>query len=310
MNNPLDSVDLHLIRVLHTVLAESSVSRAAMRLGSTQPAVSSALRRLRAITGDELLVRSGNAMVPTAFGASLIEPTACILREAQRLVEGAGRFDAARSTRLFRLAAADYMDPAFLPQLIATLKREAPQCGVDVLPLSAALDYRHAMAEGEVDVVLGNWLEPPQDLHLAPLLEDEIVCLVAADHPALRRGLDLQQYLQAEHVAPSPLRAAGEGVIDQHLHHLGLQRRIAVHCAFFNLIPGLVARSLLVLTTGRRFCQRYVEAGLAVRILPCPVPFPPLTYYLLWHARAHHDTAHRWLREQVREAASRSPTAT
>ncbi|MGC8508354.1 MAG: LysR family transcriptional regulator [Thiomonas sp.] len=307
MNNALDSIDLHLIRVLHTVLTESNVSRTALRLGTTQPAVSAALRRLRALTGDELLVRSGNAMVPTAFGASLVEPCACILREAQRLVDGVSNFDAMHSTRQFRLAAADYMDPAFLPELISTLKREAPLCGVDVLPLTASLDYRHALAAGEIDAVLGNWLEPPQDLHLAPLLEDEIVCLVAADHPALRRGLDLAQYLQAEHVAPSPLRAAGEGVIDQHLHHLGLQRNIAVHCAFFNLIPGLVARSLLLLTTGRRFCQRYVDAGLSVRILPCPVPFPPLTYYLLWHARAHLDAAHRWLRAQVREAAAKAP---
>ena len=307
MNNALDSIDLHLIRILHTVLTESNVSRAAMRLGSTQPAVSGALRRLRAITGDELLVRSGNAMVPTAFGASLIEPSACILREAQRLLGGTGPFDAMHTTRQFRLAAADYMDPAFLPQLIATLKREAPQCGVDVLPLSATLDYRHALAAGDVDAVLGNWLEPPQDLHLAPLIEDDIVCLVAADHPALRRGLDLDQYLQAEHVAPSPLRAVGEGVIDQHLHHLGLQRKVTVHCAFFNLIPGLVARSLLVLTTGRRFCQRYVDAGMAVHILPCPVPFPPLTYYLLWHERVHFDAAHRWLRAHVREAATQAP---
>ena len=304
MNNALDSIDLHLIRILHTVLTESNVSRAAMRLGTTQPAVSGALRRLRAITGDELLVRSGNAMVPTAFGASLIEPSACILREAQRLLGGTEPFDAMHSTRQFRLAAADYMDPAFLPQLIATIKCEAPQCGVDVLPLSATLDYRHALAAGDVDAVLGNWLEPPQDLHLAPLIEDDIVCLVAADHPALRRGLDLDQYLQAEHVAPSPLRAVGEGVIDQHLHHLGLQRKVTVHCAFFNLIPELVARSLLVLTTGRRFCQRYVDADMAVRILPCPVPFPPLTYYLLWHARVHLDAAHRWLRAHVREAAA------
>lgn len=306
MNNPLDSIDLHLIRVLHTLLTESSVSRAAMRLGASQPAVSAALRRLRAVTGDELLVRSGSGMVPTAFGASLLEPCASILREAQRLQAGGQTFDATRSTRLFRIAAADYMDPAFLPALVAGIKREAPSCGVDVVPLSREFDYRKSLAAGEVDAVVGNWLEPPQELHIAPLLDDEIVCLVAADHPALRRGLDLAQYLQAEHVAPLPLRAGGEGVIDQHLHHLGLTRRIAVHCGFFNLIPGLVARSLLVLTTGRRFCRHYVEAGLAVRILPCPVPFPLLTYYLLWHARSHHDAAQHWLREQVRLAAQGS----
>lgn len=75
---------------------------------------------------------------------------------------------------------------------------------------------------------------------------------------------------------------------------------------FFNRIPGLVARSLLVLTTGRRFCQRYVDAGLAVHILPCPVPFPPLIYYLLWHARVHLDAGHRWLRAHVHETATQA----
>lgn len=302
MNNPLDQVDLHLIRVLHTLLVESGVSRAAMRLGSTQPAVSAALRRLREVTGDELLVRSGAGMTPTPFGASLIEPTACMLREAQRLCKSAG-FDPAQATRRFSLAAADYLDPRFLPALVALIKRRAPGCEVDVLPLTASYDYHRALAEGEIDAVLGNWLAPPADLHLAPLLQDRIVCLIAREHPATRRGLDLAGYLQAEHVAPAPLRSAGEGVIDQHLRKLGLQRHVAVRCAFFNLIPDLVARSLLLLTTGERFCRHYLESGLPLAIVDCPVDFPPLTYYLLWHARSHHDAAHCWLRERVREAA-------
>lgn len=304
MNNPLDSIDLHLIRVLHTLLTESSVSRAALRLGMSQPAVSAALRRLRDTCGDELLVRSGSGMVPTERGRALIEPMAELLRQAQHLSGGDPHFDPATTTRVFRIAAADYLDPAFLPALVGRLKREAPTCGVEVLGLHPGYDYRRAMAAGEADVVLGNWLEPPADLHRAPLIDDEIVCLVARDHPATRRGLDVEQYLQAEHIAPTALRAAGDGVIDQYLQRQGMRRGIAVHCAFFNLIPGMVARSLLVLTTGRRYCERYVQAGVPVAIVPCPLAFPPLTYYLLWHARSHHDAAHRWLREQVRQAVA------
>ncbi len=300
MNNPLDSIDLHMIRVLHTLLTESSVSRAAVRLGMSQPSVSTALRRLRQLSGDQLLVRSGTGMVPTARGAELVEPMARLLREAQRLTAGSGRFEPASARRMFRIAAADYLDPAFLPTVVARLRHVAPGCTVEVLALHPGWDYRHAMACGEADIVLGNWLEPPPDLHRAPLFEDQIVCLVAADHPATRRGLDLEQYLRAEHVAPTSLRAVGEGVIDQYLQRRGLRRSIAVRSAFFNLIPEMVARSGLMLTTGRRYCEHFLRSGLAVSLVACPVDFPPLTYYLLWHARSHHDEAHRWLREQVR----------
>lgn len=300
MNNRLDSIDLHMIRVLHTLLTESSVSRAAVRLGMSQPAVSAALRRLRELSGDPLLVRSGAGMVPTARGADLVEPMARLLREAQKLSAGSTRFDPASTRRVFRIAAADYLDPAFLPMVVARLRRDAPGSSVEVLALHSGWDYRQAMASGEADIVLGNWLEPPTDLHRAPLFEDQIVCLVASDHPAATRGLDLEQYLRAEHVAPAPLRAAGEGVIDQYLHRRGLRRGIVVQSAFFNLIPEMITRSRLMLTTGRRYCEHYLRSGFAVSVVACPVDFPPLTYYLLWHARSHHDEAHRWLREQVR----------
>jgi DNA-binding transcriptional LysR family regulator len=83
---------------------------------------------------------------------------------------------------------------------------------------------------------------------------------------------------------------------------LGLARRVAVKTAHFSLIPLMVAQSLLVLTTGRLFCSRHVDS-LPVKILRCPVPFPPLTYYQLWHDVTHASASARWLREQVREVA-------
>src|SRR6185369_9056038 len=93
-------------------------------------------------------------------------------------------------------------------------------------------------------------------------------------------------------------------VIDEHLAGLGLARDIAVRSAHFSLIPLMVAQSLLVLTTGRLFCSRYVD-NLPVRIVRCPVAFPPLTYYQLWHDLTHASASGRWLREQVREVAGR-----
>ncbi len=298
-----DKIDLHLIRVLHTVLTERSVSRAAVRLGMHQPAVSAALKRLRDLAGDPLLVRSGPGMIPTDAALRMVEPAASILRAAEGLFSDARGFDPRTATRTFRVAASDYLDPLFLPQLVARIKSHAPLCPIEVLPLSADAHYHAHLAQGEVDVVIGNWPQPPDDLHMGRLFSDDVVCLVSRDHPAVRRGWTAEEWLAAEHVAPTPTHPGARGVIDAQLDGMGLQRHVTARCAHFSLIPDIVASSLLVLTTGRQFCERFTER-LPLAVLPCPVEFPRLMYYQLWHARTHHSAAAIWLRESVRIVAA------
>ncbi|MDP9044889.1 MAG: LysR family transcriptional regulator, partial [Pseudomonadota bacterium] len=304
-----DKIELYLIRVLKTLITERSVSRAAMRLQSTQPAVSAQLKRLRALTGDPLLVRAGNNMAPTETALRLLDPVTRMLQDADRLFSPRAHqraFEPLTSTATFRIAASDYLDPLFLPELVAHLKRAAPRVRLEILPLSGDFDYRRGLAAAEVDLVIGNWLKPPEELHLGRLLSDEVVCLVAENHPMARsagtRSWSEERYLACEHVAPSPLHAGtgghAPGVIDEHLASLGLARDVMVRSAHFGLIPLMVAQSLLVLTTGRLFCSRYVDA-LPVRIVRCPVPFPALTYYQLWHELTHASASGRWLRDQV-----------
>ena len=307
----VDTIDLHLIRVLLTVIQERSVSRAALRLGSSQPVVSAQLKRLRALTGDPLLVRSGAAMQPTAHALTLLEPATRLLQQAESLFAPQRRgaaFDPARSEALFRVAASDYLDPLFLPALVAHVKTLAPGVRLELMSLSQEFDYRHSLADGAVDLVMGNWLSPPAELHLGRLLTDEVVCLVAADHPAVRtpRQWTAARYLESEHVAPMPTHPGAIGVIDEHLAVQGRSRRIGVRAAHVSLIPPMVAASRLVLTTGRLFCSRYLDR-LPVRVVRCPVAFPPLTYYQLWHELTHAAPAMRWFREQVREVARSLP---
>jgi DNA-binding transcriptional LysR family regulator len=301
-----DKIDLHLIRVLHTVLVERSVSRAALRLGMYQPAVSAALKRLRELAGDPLLVRSGAGMVPTVAGLRMVEPAADILRAAEMLFSDARSFDPTTTRHVFSVAASDYLDPTFLPQLVTQLKAQAPSCGIDIHPLSADADYRHQLAQGQVDVVIGNWPKPPDDLHLGRLFGDEVVCLVAKHHPAVKRGWDAEAWLAADHIAPMPTHPGARGVIDDHLATLGLVRKIVARCPHFGLIPAMVAGSLLVLTTGRQYGERFVGA-LPVQILPSPINFPRMMYYQLWHERTHASNAGRWLREQIKGVAASLP---
>jgi len=310
-----DKIELYLIRVLKTLISERSVSRAAMRLQSTQPAVSAQLKKLRVLTGDPLLVRAGNNMAPTETALRLLEPAMRMLQDADRLFSPRARqrgFDPATSTATFRVAASDYLDPLFLPEVVAQVKRLAPQVRLEMVPLTSEYDYRRHLAAGQVDLVIGNWLKPPEELHLGRLMSDEIVCLVAEDHPAVRaattRAWTPERYLACEHVAPMPfhtsVEGASPGVIDEHLASLHLKRDVMVKSAHFSLIPLMVAQSLLVLTTGRLFCSRYTDS-LPLRIVRCPVPFPPLTYYQLWHDLTHASASGRWLREQVRDVASK-----
>jgi len=312
-----DKIELYLIRVLKTLITERSVSRAAMRLQSTQPAVSAQLKRLRALTGDPLLVRAGNNMAPTDTALRLLDPATRMLQDADRLFSPRAHqraFDPLTSAGTFRIAASDYLDPLFLPELVAHLKRVAPKVRLELMPLSGEFDYRRSLAAAEVDLVIGNWLKPPEELHQGRLLSDEIVCLVAEDHPVARlatqkplraaatRAWSPERYLACEHVAPTPFHANAPGVIDEHLASIGVTRDVMVRSAHFGLIPLMVAQSLLVLTTGRLFCSRYVDS-LPVRIVRCPVPFPPLTYYQLWHDLTHASASGRWLRDQVRDVA-------
>ena len=303
----LDKIELSLIRTFHTVIIERSVSRAALQLHSTQPAVSGQLKRLRALVGDPLLVRAGSGMAPTAVALQLLPAAAQVLAGAQALFGGhapARSFAPAQAQQLFRIAASDYLDPLFLPELVTRVRAQAPSVTLDLLPLTRDYDYRGQLARGEVDLVIGNWGSPPAELHLGRLVSDEIVCLVAADHPAVRspRQWTAERYLAAEHIAPTPLQAVGRGVVDDHLASLGLARHIVVRTPHFGLAPAMVARSQLVLTTGRQFCSRYTST-LALRILRCPVEMPALTYFQLWHDLTHGSAAVRWLREQVRDVA-------
>jgi len=306
-NTLLDKIDLHLIKVLHTVLTERSVSRDATRLGMYQPAVSAALKRLRELSGDPLLVRSGAGMVPTDAGLRMIEPSAHIIRAAEVMFSDARGFDPQTAQVSFRIAASDYLDPLFLPHLVSRIKKQAPLSHIDIQPLSGAQDYRQRLAQGDCDIVIGNWPKPPEDLHMGKLFADEVVCLVSQMHPAVRRKWTPEGWLAAEHIVPTPTHPGARGVIDDHLVGLGLSRNITARCPHFGLIPSMVASSLLVLTTGRQYCERYAAGALGtlpVKILPCPITFPPMTYYQLWHERSHASAQVRWLRDQVKAVAA------
>jgi DNA-binding transcriptional LysR family regulator len=299
----LQQIDLYLLTVLHHLLEDKNLSRVAVRLESTQPAMSAALKRLRDLTGDELLVKFGREMVLTEFAQGIVEPLSILLAQSGRLFRPEPSFKAASTERAFRIATSDFIDPQFLPRLVVALKKAAPKAQLEVRSLNVDVDFRGQLGNGNVDLVVSNLLTAPEDLHRGILLEDELVCLVAKGHVLTREEFSVERYLRADHIAPLPISAGTAGMVDDFLETQKLHRSISVYCPYFSLIPAMVADTELVLTTGRLFCSRFLS-HLPVEIIPCPVPFPKMTYYTLWHERVHHSLAHKWLRALVKQVAS------
>lgn len=295
-----ETLDTYLLKVFCILLAERSVSRTALKLNQSQPAISVALKNLRHVFQDPLLVREKGGMVPTDRALAILEHAKSALASIDSMLEVDKDFDPATTRQVFRIGSPDYMAPDFSAAVVARFRREAPNARLVLHALGPEFDFEQSLAEGDLDVVIGNWPEPPDRMHLSILLEDEIVCLMAADHPLVSRGMTLEDYIRIPHVVPVPYSITQRGVIDTVLASMRIQRHECIEAQSFMLSPYLLPGTDLVYTTTRYFAQYY--AGLLpLAIVKPPIDFPPMRFYQLWHARNHHSASHRWLRHMLGE---------
>lgn len=299
-----DALDIWLLRVLRTLLTERSVTQAALRLNQTQPAISTALRKLREALGDPILVRGKTGMVPTEFGESLLGPVQRTLREVDFVATPHGNFDPALTRRTFKIAAPDYLNDFFMPTLIARFREAAPHARLEIDSLNPTLDHSVALDGGELDLVLGNWPKPDARFARSDLFSDTVVCLMRADHPLAQAPLTPDAYFAAAHLAPTPYSGARRNAIEIGLARAGAARRVVTTLPYFGLVPQVLLRSDLIFTTTRRFATHYARV-LPLAVRDAPIPFPRIKCYLLWHPQPDrpHDVA--WLRGLVDEVSAR-----
>jgi DNA-binding transcriptional LysR family regulator len=290
-----DPFDTYLLRVLCTLLTECSVSRTAIKLNQSQPAISVALKRLRTAFKDPLLVREKGGMVPTERALGLLASARVALNEIDRLLIEQRPFDPTTTVQTFNVGSPDYLVVSFLTGVVETFRRSAPLAKLAVHSLGPDFDYERALADGALDIVIGNWPEPPEQLHLSPLLEDELVCVMGRNNPLARKKMTAQDYLQAPHVVPLPYSPSRRGVVDTHLATMRVTRNTRVVVPFFTMAPHLLPGTDLIFTTTRHFATYYASV-LPLAIVPSPIDFPRVRFYQLWHDRTHHSAGHRWLR--------------
>ncbi|NCE91113.1 LysR family transcriptional regulator [Pseudomonas sp. L13] len=288
--------DLNLLITLDVLLAEGSVARAAQRLRLSPSAMSRALARLRAATGDPLLVRAGRGLVPTPRALQLREQVSQLVQDAQAVLRPAHTLDLGAVVRTFTLRTSEEFIERFGPALLARIAQEAP--GVRLRFVHKSDKHSALLRDGGVDLETGvvDVGASPEVLTQA-LFRDRLVGVVREGHPLSRGPLSAARFAEGQHVYVSR-RGQDRGQIDDALEAQGLVRQVSIVVAGFNTAIALARGTDLIASVP----ERYITVP--PRGLHCfelPVTLPPFTVAMLWHPRQDADLAHRWLRTCLRE---------
>jgi DNA-binding transcriptional LysR family regulator len=297
----LARLDLNLLLVFHHLLREKRVSAVATVLGMSQPAVSSALGRLRASLGDTLFLRTQGGMEPTPYALQLAEPVAAALDGLQQALNVRASFDPVTSERRFTLAMTDVGEMYFLPVLMDALAQAAPGVTLNVVAVTSA-SLKDDMATGRTDLALGLLPQLQAGFFQQSLFRQPYVCLMREGHPLTSKDdLTLPDFAAASHVR---VIAAGtghgrvDGALSEALERQGLQRRIRLTVPHYVALGDVLGHSDLIATVPERFAQRVTRPfALTTRTLPLAVDGSAIHQF--WHARLHKDPGHQWLRTLV-----------
>lgn len=291
--------DLNLLVTLDVLLSEGSVARAARRLRLSPSAMSRALARLRASTGDPLLVRAGRGLVPTPRAMELRERVGQIVEDGRAMLRPAERLDLARLERVFTLRTSEGFTENFGPELVARVAAQAP--GVRLHLLRKPDKEAAALREGAVDLETGVVEQTTgPELRARLLFEDRYVGVVRAQHPLAKGKITLSRYLAGRHISVSR-RGTERGRVDEALTAINAERNLFVYVDGFGGALALARASDLIATIPERHTG-VLRTGMHTFALPFETPTIPVS--LLWHPRLHADPAHRWLRELVLETCA------
>ena len=299
----LRRADLNLLPALAALLEQRHVTRAAESIGIGQPAMSSALARLRRLFGDPLLVRRGRVLELTPMGQALLEPVHDVLASLERLLTVSPDFDPRTDHRSFTVAASDYVTLVLLRPLFEELYRDAPGVAVNVMPINSATTL--AVERGHVDLaILPRQVASARmsTMRHRELFTDRYLPAVWSQNRDVDDVLDRDTMERLPYVCYRA-EGGGDAYIDIQLAALGIHPRIALTTLSFAVIPSLLpGTQLLGFVHERLLRQSHLRREL--RVLTTSISFEPIVETMYWHPVRHSDSAHHWLRERITTLAA------
>ena len=281
---------LPLVPQLAVLLSERNVSRAAAKVGVTQPTMSRTLGAARQLVGDELIMRTASGPALTPRGQALLLYAQATLRQLDEFWTPA-TFTPAAARGTIKLAATDYVSQAYLPAMVGAVRRDAPQLFLEVVPWSAEALSR--IERDEVQLGLNPLGAAPGGFYRRRLAVDRYVVVTAAGRGRRVARLDLERFVQAPHVLTTT-EGGERGIVDRVLRGQGRRRTIVARVGEFQTAAALVGASDLVATLPERLAQS-VRQRFGLALYPPPIKLPPITIDLIWHERRHRDPLLAWL---------------
>lgn len=307
--------DLNLLPIFVALMEERSVTRAAERMGMTQPALSNALSRLRLMLQDQLFVRERYGIQPTPIALELSPLIAEALAQLDDAVLGQQAFDPAQAERLFTIAPNGYVEFVLVPAIVARLEKVAPGIKLRLTPYGNDL-VETGVVSGTTALVLGRIVDPPDNLVVQHLMDEGLACAVRADHPGVGDVMTREQFETMKHVNIVPPGRMRAGLF-QALAQQQLKRDVAISVTNFFAVAEMVAVTDYCATLPSLICRRLMHDP-RLKILPAPVDLGSFPVEMAWHVRYRHDPAHRWLRALIgavitdltgKTAAATTPTS-
>ncbi len=294
----MPSVDLTMVATFQAVLSTGTASKAAEVLGVTQPAVSHTLRRLRDYYGDELFVRSGNALHPTPRAIALAPLASRLLRDLQLLSARQISFDPATAQRQFVLCISADAEFAALPMVLRTLLRKAPGCSIRgrQVPVS---ELHHLLESGEIDLATGNLHRANPSLRRQLLGDYPAVCLVSASGRWAEAPLGTEDFALARHVVVKRINDYGDPV-GMRMQDAGIHRSIAMEVANHFVAAEMVAEADWIATVPGHMAVK-LSRLFPIKLRPLPFAIESVPVHSIWHERFHRDPGHVWIRSVVRQ---------
>lgn len=293
-------LDLNLLTALDVLLEEESVQAAADRLRLSSPAMSRTLGRLRAVTEDEILVRTGRTMAPTPYAAAVRDQVHHLVQQAHSVLKPRQDLDLATLERTFTLQCHDALTTALAPSLVTAVRAAAP--GVTLRFLAEPAADTSDLRRGRVDVTLGSTPPDQTDTKYENLGAGPLVVVFRAGHPGAADELDLAHYAAADHVLVSR-RGRLSDPIDIALAEHGLRRRVIASAPTSAVAMSIVCGSDAIAAVPELVC-RTATTRANVRHVPLPLDLEPVRVVLAWHQRHDNDPAHSWLRQRIREVTT------
>jgi DNA-binding transcriptional LysR family regulator len=301
--------DLNLLRVFDALMRERSVTRAGERIGLSQPAVSQALTRLRALLDDQLFVRRGPEMAPTPRAEALAPAVREALSSLEQALTRDRRFDPAEAERTYTILGSDFVSMLVMPALYARIASAAPKVRLRLVD-TAWGPVEKLLQDDVLDLAIERPLNLPDWVSREVLFDSAFVIVAANGHPAIaargvRPGEPIPLDLFCE--LPQALRSIDGslgGFTDEALAKVGRARRVVLALPHFAAVAGAVAQSELLAALPRQFADAMGETlGLAVYQPPLGFGAPQIGLY--WHSRHDRNPAHCWLRDHIREVCAR-----